>query len=276
MKIPEHLFVSHCPNLSPERKVFLLEHFKDRVDIKDIRWFEDYNYDHPLVEWIQYTKKPPYGPKLTSNMLRGLFRCKTMVDENIECAILMDDDAVFHKDWKEILDSVELQPNVLFVNLGLPQFQPNIKPKKNTIYQLNNNGGCEVAYVTLQFAKSFLTHFSFLHGGDIIIHGLLHSIKHPMLCVPVCTQTSTLVRVSTLDHETKSNELINWVDTVINYGKIKHENFYNILEDYEKYKKTKEEKEDKFYELYGQKVDIKNVGFVLVDNNNMNDIIQFD
>ena len=38
MKLPEVVFVKHCPNLSPERKVFLEEHLKERVPIKDVRW----------------------------------------------------------------------------------------------------------------------------------------------------------------------------------------------------------------------------------------------
>lgn len=38
MKLPEVLFVKHCPNLAPERKVFLEPYLKDRVPIKDIRW----------------------------------------------------------------------------------------------------------------------------------------------------------------------------------------------------------------------------------------------
>jgi hypothetical protein len=53
MKLPEVIFfIRHCPNLAPERKVFLEEHIRERVPIKDVRWLEDYNHDHPFVEWL--------------------------------------------------------------------------------------------------------------------------------------------------------------------------------------------------------------------------------
>jgi hypothetical protein len=48
MKIPEVIFVKHCPDLAPERKVFLEKHLKERVSIKDVRWIEDYNHDHKV------------------------------------------------------------------------------------------------------------------------------------------------------------------------------------------------------------------------------------
>jgi len=31
MKLPEVIFVKHCPDLAPERKVFLEKHLKERV-----------------------------------------------------------------------------------------------------------------------------------------------------------------------------------------------------------------------------------------------------
>jgi len=81
MKIPEVAFIKHCPDLSPERKVFLEEHLKERVPIKDIRWIEDYNHDHLFVQWLNVKLKLPYGPKLTSNFVKTIICMKQMVDE---------------------------------------------------------------------------------------------------------------------------------------------------------------------------------------------------
>ena len=47
MKLPEVVFVKHCPNLSPERKVFLEEHLKERVPIKDDRGYNPQSTSHP-------------------------------------------------------------------------------------------------------------------------------------------------------------------------------------------------------------------------------------
>jgi hypothetical protein len=273
MKVPDTLFFSHCPNISPERKEFLLQHIKERVDIKDVRFFEDYNHDHPFVEWLHHVKKPPYGTKLTSNLVKGLYRFKTMVDENITSAILADDDVVFHKDWREILESVDIPQEVIFLNLGTPPYEGSKPPKKGVGYILGNNGGCEASYATLDFAKLFLKHFTFLHGGDIIIHGLLSIIGHQLICIPVCNQTSGLMRCSSLEHETKAESLVKWQDVVKNYGKIVHENFYVILEEYDIYCDLKKKKEDKFNELFGKKINIRDVGYIL---NSQNDILEYD
>ena len=72
MKLPSTVFVLHCPNLKPERRVRLEKHIEERLPIKNVRWFEDYNHDHPFVEWLRHTQKLPYGPKITSKLVKFL------------------------------------------------------------------------------------------------------------------------------------------------------------------------------------------------------------
>ena len=72
MKIPEVLFVKHCPNLSPERKIFLSKHINNRVPIDDVRWVEDYNHTDTFVWWLNKKLNLPYGVKLTSNMVKSI------------------------------------------------------------------------------------------------------------------------------------------------------------------------------------------------------------
>ena len=103
MKIPELLFVRHCPNLSPERKQFLTPHLDERVGnvIKEIHWVEDYNHDHPLVEWIGYTQKIPYGPKLLSNLVKTLYICKELVKSGHNSTIMttLHQFFIYVKNW---------------------------------------------------------------------------------------------------------------------------------------------------------------------------------
>ena len=128
MKLPEVIFVKHCPNLAPERKLFLEEHLKERVPIKNVRWFEDYNHDHPFVEWLNAKYNLPYGPKLTSNFVKTLMMMKQMVDENIESALHIDDDVTFHKDWVKYFESISDETkDIGFLNLGTSPFF-NLKP----------------------------------------------------------------------------------------------------------------------------------------------------
>jgi hypothetical protein len=264
MKLPEVVFVKHCPNLAPERKVFLEEHLKERVPIKDVRWVEDYNHDHPFVQWLNTKYKLPYGPKLTSNFVKTCFTLKQMVDENIESILHIDDDVTFHKDWVKYFESVEDHiQDIGFMNLGTSPFF-NLKPKMKEVYQLPNNGGCECIWLTLDMAKNFLQNLNFEEAIDIVIHGFMTANKKPILNIPLCHQTSDLVRVSTLDHETRKSS--NWIAYVQNYKNLPKVSFDKLLEDFKEFEEKRKRVEDKFEEIYGQRVDIKNVKYVLNDD----------
>ncbi|AFC34950.1 hypothetical protein OtV6_042c [Ostreococcus tauri virus RT-2011] len=261
MKIPEVAFIKHCPNLAPERKVFLEEHLKERVSIKDIRWIEDYNHDHLFVQWLNAKLKLPYGPKLTSNFVKTIFMMKQMVDEKIESALHIDDDVVFYRDWDKILESIpdEVEHNG-YINMGTSPFF-NLQPKLRQVYQIPNNGGAEVIWVNLDFALSFLTNLNMEEAPDIAIHGLMMSMHKPILNIPIAHQTSNIERVSTVDHDTRKSS--NWQAYVQNYKNLPKINFNKLLEEFKQFEEKKKRVEEKFYELYGKKVDIKNVKYIL-------------
>jgi hypothetical protein len=264
MKLPEVIFVKHCPNLAPERKVFLEEHLKERVPIKDVRWIEDYNHDHPFVLWLNAKYNLPYGPKLTSNFVKTLIMMKNMVDENIESAFHIDDDVCFHGDWVKYFESIpdEIAENG-FLNLGTSPFF-NLKPKMEEVYELPNNGGCECTWWNLNSATIFLENINLQEAIDIVFHGFMVSGRKPILNMPLCHQTSDLVRISTLDHETRKSS--NWMAYVQNYKNLPKLNFHKLLKDFEEFEKKKKQVEDKFEEIYGKRVDIKNVKYILNDD----------
>ena len=79
--------------------------------------------------------------------------------------------------------------------------------------------------------------------------------------MPLCHQTSDIEQFSTLDHETRKSS--NWVAYVQNYKNLPKINFNKLLEDFKKFEEKKKKVEDKFYELYGKRVDIKNVKYIL-------------
>jgi len=264
MKIPKVLFVKHCPNLSPERKVFLLEHLKERVPIEDIRWFEDYNHDHPFVEWVNKKLKLPYGVKLTSNLVKTLFMFKQMIDERIESALFIDDDVVFHKDWVEILESIpdEVEKNG-FINLGTSHFY-NLKPEKGNVYSLPNNGGCEGSWFSLECVITFMSNLNIDQAIDIIWHGFMMAQGKPILNIPICHQTSQIEQFTTLDHDTRKTG--NWFEYVKKYKTLPKVNFNTLLKEFEVFKERKKRVDEKFYELYGKKVDIKNINYIVDDD----------
>ena len=264
MKLPKVVFVKHCPNLAPERKVFLESHLKERVPIEDVRWMEDYNHDHPFVEWLNAKYNLPYGPKLTSNLVKTLVMMKQMVDENIESVLHIDDDVTFHGDWVKYFESIpDHIQDVGFMNLGTSPFF-NLKPKMKEVYQLPNNGGCECMWWTLNTAKNFLDNLNFQEAVDIVIHGFMTANKKPILNMPLCHQTSDLVRVSTLDHETRKSS--NWIAYVQNYNNLPKVGFNKLIEDFKEFEEKRKWVEDKFEEVYGKRVEIRNVKYILNDD----------
>ena len=74
-------------------------------------------------------------------------------------------------------------------------------------------------------------------------------------------QTSDIERQSTIDHETRKPS--NWMAYVQNYKNLDKIDFNKLLEDFKKFEEKKKMVEEKFYELYGKKVDIKNVKYIL-------------
>lgn len=261
MKIPKVIFVKHCPSLAPERKIFLEEHLKERVPIEDVRWIEDYNYDHLFVEWINVVQKLPYGLKITSNFVKSLFIFKQMIEERIDSALMIDDDVVFHEDWVEYFESIpdEVESNG-FINLGTSPFF-NLKPQMETVYELPNNGGCEGSWCSFNFALNFMTNLNMDEAIDIVLHGLIMSNRKKIINVPLVHQTSDLERTSTLDHNTRKAS--NWIAYVHNYGNLKKINFNALLEDFKEFEIKKKQIEDKFEELYGKRIDIKKVKYIL-------------
>jgi hypothetical protein len=275
MKLPEVVFVKHCPNLAPERKVFLEEHLKERVPIKDVRWVEDYNHDDLFVQWLNVKYNLPYGPKLTSNFVKNLMIFKQMVDENIECALSIDDDVTFHKDWVKYFESIpdEVEKNN-FINLGTSPFF-NLKPQLGEVYQLPNNGGCECLWVSKDFANGILNDLNMEEAIDIVFHGFMMAQRKQILNMPLCHQTSDLEKVSTLDHDTRKSS--NWIAYVHNYKGLKKINFFKLLEEFKLFEEKKKSVENKFEKIYGKSVNIKNVKYILnEDDDHRLNILEYE
>jgi len=261
MKIPEVAFVKHCPNLAPERKIFLEKHLKERLPIKDIRWIEDYNHDHLFVQWLNAKLNLPYGPKLTSNFVKTIISMKQMVDEKIESAFHIDDDVVFYRDWDKIIESIpdEVEKNG-YINMGTSPFF-NLQPKVSQVYEIPNNGGMEVFWSSLEFANGFISNLNMHEAIDIVIHGMMMSSQRPILNIPIGHQTSNIEIASILDHETRKPS--NWKAYVHNYSNLEKIDINKLFEEFKQFEEKKKKVEEKFYELYGKKVDIKNVKYIL-------------
>ena len=265
MKLPKTIFVKHCPKINPERKEFLIGHLKQRVPIEDVRWVEDYNHDHPFVEFVNKFLKLPYGCKLTSNMIKSLCMWKIMVDENIESALLCDDDVLFNTNWLEVFESTPDISDLHFINLGTSFFVETVPEKLN---EIGNMGGCEAAWCDIEFAKGFLENLNFDEASDLILFGYLHNIHHPIINLPICRQTSILEAKTSLDHDTRKSK-IHWIEFVQNYKHLPKLSYNELLQRYEEYNQKKQKIEDAFKLEYGVEVSINRVEYIVGEDKNI-------
>lgn len=273
MKLPTTVFIKHCPDLTPERRTFLEKHLEERVPISDVRWIEEYNHDDLFVWWMNQRLKLPYGLKLTSHIVRTIMSWKTMIDENIESALFLEDDVVFHKDWVSIFESLpDIDPQC-FLNLGISPFF-EVKPEHGQLYVIGNNAGSEGMVFSLQFAQEIMRNLNIDHGGDIILHGHVYSIGKPLLCSPLCHQTSIMEKKISLDHETRHTD--HWVRFVQNYATLPKIHMDELFKEFETFKKRKSALETQFYALYGKKVDIKLYEYIMKEGEYKVDILQFN
>jgi hypothetical protein len=196
-------------------------------------------------------------------MVRILEIFRTIIEEDISNCIILNDDVMFHRDWVNIYESIQVHDQTLFINLGTALYL-DIKPELGKVYQIRNNGGCEGIYVTKKFAELFLENINMNHTIDIIFHGVLSSVNHPILCVPICYQSSIIEKNTSLDHETRKEG--NWIQFVKEYRFLPKQNYYDLIKDFEKYMVIKKRKEDQILELYGKKVDLRCIDYVIGNN----------
>jgi len=265
MKLPQVLFILHCPKLNPERKEFLVKHLKERVPIYDIRWIEDYNSDHPFVEFVHKLLKIPHGLKLTSYVIKHLYIHSIIQNEHVQSAFIADDDVLFNKDWLEDFENAPSLEPVHYINLSTSPFVPLQKSKMNVTY---NNGCTELVWCDNIFSNEILENLNLEEAMDIIYHGFLISKGYQLVHLPLARQTSFVCDTTTLQNDTKKYKRT-WVDFVQNYKHLPKVSYSDLLKKYEEYTTRKKELEQKFYDEYGVQIDIKRYEYITGEDKNV-------
>jgi hypothetical protein len=180
------LYVCHCPVTGAHRRSVLEEHLKER-GFTDVEWVTEYPADHPYVKWLHARLGGTTSLAHISGLVKFTETCRRIVHDKGPDKWFWkgDDDVVFIKHW-----NVPVPGELMYINMSvgvnfhiLPDAQPQY---------IWNNGGAEVMCFTREFAQLFLDNIDTRQSGDIVIHGLLNYIKHPLVCIPVAQQTSLL------------------------------------------------------------------------------------
>jgi hypothetical protein len=216
------LYICHCPIKCGDRRPILEDHLKKR-GFTDIRWITDYSVDHPFVIWLHKRLGETTRLSHISGLVKNLEMFLDVVrDTSSETQFWQcNDDVVFIKDW----DQYHVPKNLEYVNLSVGvnfYIIPNGK-----LRTIGNNGGAEVFSFTKKFARLVLDNVDTRQTIDIIIHGLLHHMGHPVVCMPIAHQTSLLEpKNSTILFD---ETLEPWIPFVENFKPtgIKYENLRN-------------------------------------------------
>lgn len=213
------LYIIHCPVSCGQRRPVLEEHLKKR-GFTDVEWVTDYSAEHPYVKWLH--KRLGGTLSHISGLVKGMemYR-KVLRDKGPDKWFWKgDDDIVFIKNW-----NVPLPKNLIYVSMCVGvnfHVLPDAEPQ-----YIGNNGGAEVFCFTREFAKIALDNVDTRQTGDVIIHGLLHHMGHPLVCIPVAQQTSLLEpKASSLKFD---ETLTPWIPFVENFKPtgIKYEDLRN-------------------------------------------------
>jgi hypothetical protein len=203
------LYILHCPVSCGHRRPVLEEHLKER-GFTDVEWVTEYAADHPYVKWLHKRLGCKGSPAHISGFVKAMemFRLVARDKGPDKWFWKGDDDIVFIKNW-----NVPIPDNLMYVNMSVGvnfHVIPDAKP-----HYIGNNGGAEVFCFTREFARLVLDNIDTRQTGDIVIHGLLLKIGHPLVCIPVAQQTSLLEpKNSTLNFD---ETLTPWVQFVQNF-----------------------------------------------------------
>ena len=277
MIVPSTIFVKTCANIDPQKKIDMIAHMStdNRVSIENVVWIADDNCSDLITKWVVNTSNINYNTYLTSSFLKTLRGFKQMVDENIETALFIDDDILFHKDWKTIFESIpESNASNGFISLCISK-RRNIVPVSGTVYTVDDIIGNSAFWCSKTFAEGFINNLNMDKMLDLSMQGYLISNSKSLLCVPICHELSHLEQYSTTG-ENKTEYYTNWNDFVNSYGDSTKTTYSTLLSNYEVFLTKKNSIEAKFTELFGKVVKIQNVKYLLNDDSeNMINILDY-
>lgn len=212
-------YIKHCPLTCGSRRSPLEKHLSTR-NVKDPVWITDYPKNDPYVIWMHNRLGITMNLGFTSGLVKTLETLRMFVLSNEKSAFFADDDVVLVKNW----DSFPI-PDRPYVNMSVGVNFSILPDGKQRI--IGNNGGCELMYMTKEFAQYMLDNVDARQPIDVVIHGLMKHAKTQLVCVPVAQQTSILELESSSLGDSGTPSWIEFVrnfkPTGIRYEELRHE-----------------------------------------------------
>jgi len=242
-------FVIHDPRLV-ERRAFLEKHLQER-GVTDVQWITGFNSDSKLVKWLHQRTDTPMALGYLSCTVKHYIALSEIIRENLEAAVILEDDVVLHKDYSKFVPI----PGLKFTKLGIGvnwSLNPGLTP-----IQTPNYGCSEAQYVTKDMAQYILSNLNFGHCVDIVYWAILVNVRHPLVTVPLAHQTSILEGSGTTGQSNSKKEL-SLSEFIGGWSSLPKFKWSELMSEYDRIRMI----EDEFVENFGKRLEIVNAEYI--------------
>ncbi len=242
-------FVIHDPRLV-ERRTFLEKHLAER-GVTDVQWITGFNSDSKLVKWLHQRTDTPMALGYLSCTVKHYRALEKIIEQNLEGAVILEDDVVLHKDYSKFVPI----PGLKFIKLGIGvnwTLNPGLEPV------LTPNYGCsEAQYVTRDMAQYILNNLHFGHCVDIVYWAILNHVQHPLVTVPLAHQTSILEGSGTTGQSNSKKEM-SLRDFIGGWASLPKTKWSDLLSEDDRIHQV----EDEFARNFGKRLEIVNADYI--------------
>jgi hypothetical protein len=230
-----------------DQRRFVLEEQLLRQGITDVEWAPP--EPEGFIDWLHKRTREKLSRVQLSNTVKHMWALSRMVRGNIQEAIIIENDVLFHRDFSKLV--IPQDGSFQFVRLGIGASyatKPGLEPTKQLAEFV---AGSEAQYVTLEFAKSLLCAVAFNVPIDVVYWGHLTETNAPWCFIPACHQASILEDVATGVRQGARDMLRNW-------GSVTKYNWSSIVREFKEIARI----ESEFEEVFGRYIKITNVDYL--------------
>ena len=225
-------YVIHYPK-RPDRKENLRVQFVERgISPDDVTWIEGLNKDDHFCKWVKVRTKSPMPLGHMSCSVKHYWAMQHMVENDVPEAIIFEDDVVIDPEFDKLRD---MNTAIGFMRLGVgvhileTSFRVNVKPDASQTIAVNNPGGSEAQWFTLDFAREFLASANFDYTIDMAHFGFLKSRNKPMHLRYVAHQSS----LGNAEESTTGDHCPgDWRQYIETFGSLTKYNFSELVDEY--------------------------------------------
>ena len=152
----------------------------------EAEWIETYDREDPIIGKIKDVTNSPLDLSMISCNMKHYIAMDKMVKENIEEAVILEDDVVLFPEFKDV--KMHHSSGLLRFGLGVGAMEPHHPPpSSNRVFVTSNPGGSEATWITKKFAEVAIDNVNFDNTIDMIQFSILkHFFNEKMRCMNTC------------------------------------------------------------------------------------------